>query len=155
MDSTPVCAGHLLHVGTSSSVAADSSGVEGHNFSKSAALLQAQEGPQRAGAHQEGAPGWGWTRFKMGSSGSCLWGQAHRASFTFWWRSRVEPEGRLDKWFLASRTTTVGLFKGMRATWLCRGVSVSLGLSPPPHHSFQSSLSFLLSLLSWGQRRAV
>ena len=39
---------------------------------------------QRAGAHQEGAPGWGWTGFKIRSSGSCLWGQAHMASFTFW-----------------------------------------------------------------------
>lgn len=39
---------------------------------------------QRAGAHQEGAPGCGWTGFKIGSSGSCLWGQAHRAPFTFW-----------------------------------------------------------------------
>ena len=86
---------------------------------------------QRARAHQEGVPGWGWTRFKMGSSGSCLWGQAHRALFTFLWRRRVESEGRLDKWFLASRTTIVRLFKRMMAVWLCRGVSVSVCFSPP------------------------
>lgn len=86
---------------------------------------------QRARAHQEGVPGWGWTRFKMGSSGSCLWGQAHRALFTFLWRRRVESEGRLDKWFLASRTTIVRLFKRKMAVWLCRGVSVSVCFSPP------------------------
>lgn len=74
-------------------------------------LLQAQEGPAESQAHQESVPGWGWTRFKMGASGSCLWGQAHRGFIHFLVEKAVESEGRLDKWFLASRTTIVRLSK--------------------------------------------